>query len=88
MTCLHLVGDATRDVFKRKVARFLGHSRVEDDLKQQIAEFAPQLVHVGPFDGVGDLVSLFDGIRRYRREGLRPIPLTAGLRVAQSRHDP
>ena len=78
MARFHLVGDRPGDVCEGEVASFLGHTSVEDDLEQQIAEFAAQVVDVVALDRVGDLVGFLDRVRRYGREILRASPLATG----------
>jgi len=60
---------------------------MEDDLEQEIAQFIAQVVEIAPRNGVGDLVSLLDGVRRDRFKGLLQVPGTAGAARAQRRHD-
>ena len=58
----------------------LGHAGVEDDLKQQIAQFVAQIGEVATRDRVGDLIGFLDRIGRDGRECLLQIPGAAGLR--------
>ena len=47
----------------------LGHTRVEDDLKQQITQFVTQLFHVSPLDRV------VQGLRTVDDHGREPLPI-------------
>ena len=88
MPAFHLVGDRFDHVGECESSPgLLGHARMEHDLKQQVAEFVAQVVHVATVDRVGNLVGFLDRVRRDRREGLLHVPWTASLRVAQARHD-
>ena len=87
MTAEHLVGNAGNDVREIEVSSLVGHLGMEHDLKQKIAQFVPEAGHVAVIDGLGDLVGLFDGVRRDGREILFYIPRTAAVGVAELRHD-
>lgn len=87
MPPFHLVADRRHDIGEGEVAGFLGDPAVEDDLKQQVAEFVLQIGHIATRDRVGDFIGFFNGIRRNRREALCAIPFAAGFRIAQARHD-
>src|SRR5882757_852445 len=86
MSAGELVANRSGHGLKIKPTRFAGDLRMEHHLEQQIAQFAFQLFHVAAFNGIGDLVGLFDGIGRDAGEGLLPIPRAAVGR-AQTRHD-
>jgi len=84
----HQLGlDGRRDLIEGERARLLGEARVEDDLKQQVAELIAQALEIAARDGIGHLVGLLDRVGRDRREGLPEVPRAAGPRVAQARHD-
>ena len=87
MAAHHLVGDRRGDVGEIEQPGLLGHARVKDDLKQQVAELVLERRHVAARDRIGDLVRLLDRIGRDRREILLAVPRAAALRVAQPRHD-
>ena len=73
----HLVGNRPGDIGKSEQAGFLGHSRVIDDLEQQVAEFVRQRRQITPRDGIGDLVGFLDRVRRDGVEALQFVPRTA-----------
>ncbi len=56
-------------------------------LEQEIAELVLQRVEIVARDRVGDLVGFLDGVGRDGREALLDVPRTAGVLVAQARHD-
>jgi hypothetical protein len=66
---------------------FLRQARVKDDLKQQIAEFLPQIAHIATGYRVGDLVGFLNCIRSDALEALLKIPRTAGFGRPQRGHD-
>ena len=67
--------------------RFFTHRRVIDRLQQQIAQFPLKLAPITPGDGIGDFISLFNGIGGDAVEILLDIPGAARLGVAQAAHD-
>jgi hypothetical protein len=83
----HLGGDGLDHLGEGERAFLLGHARVIDDLQQEIAQLVLQRARVTFLDGVGDLVSLLDGVGRDRLEGLLQVPGAAAARRAQRRHD-
>ena len=83
----HLVRHLVGHVVEVEQAPFGGDLGVEDGLEQQVAQFSLQLVPGLALDGIGDLVGLFDGIGRDRREILFYIPGAARLGVTQATHD-
>jgi hypothetical protein len=83
----HLVGDGGGDLVEVEMPRLLGHLRVVDRLEEEVAELSLQLAPCLPFDRVGNLVGFLDRVGRDRAEVLLDIPRTAGLGVAQARHD-
>lgn len=87
VAAFQLVGDGRNHVDESEQALFLGHAGVEDDLEQQVAQFALQLVQVVALDGVGDLVGFFDRIGGDGGEGLLHVPGAAAVRVAQPLHN-
>ena len=72
---------------KAKSPCLLGHPGVVDDLQQQVAELVAQIVEIAARDRVGHLVGFLDRIGRDGREILLDVPGTAGLGIAQRRHD-
>src|SRR5690606_19822081 len=87
MPRFHLVGDRACNVFERKVSSFFGDPRMKDDLEQQVAELATQLVDITARNGIGHLVSFLDGVRSDRLKRLCNIPFATELWVAKARHD-
>ena len=87
MAADHLVDDALGDVGEVEGPGLLGHSGVEHDLEQQVAEFALEVGEVAAFDGVGHLIGFLDGVGRDGREGLFKVPGTTVAGRAQTRHD-
>ena len=83
----HLVADGVDNVGKAEVAGFLGHACMEHDLQQQVAQFVAQIRIVAPVYRIGHFVGFLDRVRRDRGEILLHVPRTAGLRIAQCRHD-
>ncbi len=60
---------------------------MKDRLQKQIPQLRAQLLPVSPFDGVGNLKSLFNGIGGDAGEILFDVPGAARVGVAQPRHD-
>ena len=83
----HLPGDGFDHIAESKFTFFVSHLRVIDNLKQEVAEFLAQVVHVVAGDGIRHLVGFLDRVRRDGRKGLLDIPRAAGDRRAQRRHD-
>lgn len=71
MAADHFRRDAFHHVAKGERSCLLGHARVVDDLKQQIAQFLLQIDEVAPSDGVGNLVGFF---QRVGCDGLESAP--------------
>jgi len=65
---------------------FLCQLAVIHHLEQQVAQLALQVIEVATFDGVGDFVGLFQGVRDDARVGLLDVPRAPVLRVAQAIH--
>jgi hypothetical protein len=86
VTADQLAGDAVDHAGEFEAPFFLGQLAVIDDLKQQIAEFALQMIEVATLDGVGHFVGFFEGVRDDRRVGLLDIPRATVLRIAQTVH--
>ncbi len=77
-----------RNVVDRELVAFFRDLRVEDDLKQQIAEFVAEfsgLAFARVFDRFESLVRFFEQHRRKRGVGLFAVPGTAVWR-AQTLH--
>lgn len=86
MTADKLGVEVFGDVAEVEVTGFRGHLCVEKDLQEEVAEF---VLEVGPgaaFDGVEDLIGLFEGVALDTVEGLLAVPGTA-VGPAQSGHD-
>ncbi|HEY4968292.1 MAG TPA: hypothetical protein VII35_00210 [Steroidobacteraceae bacterium] len=86
MAAQQLVAYRAGHCLEIELTRLARHLGMKHHLKQQIAEFVLQVLHVAAFGRVGNLVGLFDGVRRNAREGLLPIP-GAASRGPQTRHD-
>ena len=87
MPAEHFLGDRIDHIGKLKGALLLGHAGVIDHLQQQVAELILQSGHVLPFNGINNLVGLFDGIGGNGRKGLREVPGTTRVWGAQGRHN-
>ncbi len=87
MTPHELFGETLDDVGKVEGPLLLRHAGMEDDLEQEIAQFIAQVVEIAARNGVGDLVSLLDGVRRDRFKGLLQVPGATSAGRAQRRHD-
>ena len=87
MATLELVADSVHDVVEIECALFTAHVRVEDDLKEKIAELVAQITHVAPGNGVRHFVSLLDGVRSDALEVLLAIPRTAMVGIPERDHD-
>src|SRR3569623_3427721 len=87
MAALHLVADRRDNIGQREITGFLGHTRVEYDLEQQVAEFVLEVGHVAALPRVGDFIGFLYRIRRDRLKGLDGVPFAAAHRIAQPRHD-
>jgi hypothetical protein len=83
----HLVADRADDIGKAEEAGLFGHPGVVDGLEQKVAQLAGQLVPGLAFDGVGDLMRLFQRVGRDGGEALHDVPGAAGVGVAQAGHD-
>ena len=83
----HLARDRLDDVAECEGVLFLGHAGVIDDLKQEIAQFIPEIVEIAAADRVRNLVGFLDGVGRDRRKILLEVPGAAGDGRAQRRHD-
>jgi hypothetical protein len=83
----HLVADRADNIGKAEEAGLFGHPGVVDGLEQKVAQLAPQLVPGLAFDGVGDLMRLFQRVGRDGGKALHDVPGAAGGGVAQAGHD-
>src|SRR5262249_42769812 len=84
----HQLGGETFDhISKVECALLLRHPGMENDLKQEIAEFITQVVEITSRDGVGDFICLLDGIGGDRLECLLQVPGAPRAGRAQRRHD-
>ena len=68
-------------------AFLLGHARVEDDLEEQVSEFAAERFAIAAFDRIGDLVGFFHRVGGDGLEALGHVPRATLLDVAQTGHD-
>src|SRR5262249_13274996 len=82
----HLVDHRTTDVVDVEASGLARHLGMEDDLQEQIAELAAQLLRVVAIDRLGDLVGLLDDVLADRLVRLLAIP-GAAARGTQPRHD-
>ena len=87
MAADHLGGNGLHDVAEGELSGLLGHPRMVDDLQQKVAEFLAQVIGIAARYGIGHLVGFLDCVGSDGREILLDIPRTAGLRLAQRRHD-
>src|SRR6185312_10978728 len=86
MSLHELIVNRGRNGCKIEPTALLCHSRVEYNLKQQVAELGTQLPWIAARNCVGDLVGLLDRKGCDRGEGLLTIPRTAFERVTQPLH--
>lgn len=87
MAALQFVADGSADIVKIEAAFFLRHLRVKHHLKQQVAQFAAQIVKILTRNRIQYFISFFKRIGRNTGKGLFFIPWATGLRVAQALHD-
>jgi len=87
VTTNQLAGDAVDHAVEFEAPFFPGQLAVIDHLEQQVAQLTLQVLEVAALDGVGDFVSLLQGVGDNRRVGLLDVPGTAVLRVAQTGHE-
>src|SRR3569623_450873 len=83
MAALHLVADRRDNSGQREIAGFLGLTRVEYDLEQQVAEFVLEVGHVAALARVGDFLGILDRIRRNRLKNQDGVPFATAHRIAQ-----
>ena len=86
MTADQLAVQLVEHVGDGEVAFVGGHLGIEQDLKQQVAEFFGQVGKVAALDGVEDFVGFFQGVFANGVEGLFAIP-GAAAGSAQASHD-
>ena len=82
-----LLGDRLDDVTECESILLFRHAGVKNDLQQQIAQFLTEIGKIIALDRVGNLIGFLKRVRRNRREVLRQIPRTTGLRGPQRGHD-
>src|SRR5262249_17306541 len=82
----HLVDQLSEQIRHREVALLLGDARVEDDLKQQVAELLAHGRAAAGLDCLQDFVGFLDEKGLERRWGLFAIP-RAAARFTESLHD-
>lgn len=87
MTALQFVADGSADIIKIEAAFFLRHLRVKHHLKQQVAQFAAQIVKILTRNRIQYFISFFKRIGRNAGKGLLFIPRAAAFRVSQALHD-
>src|SRR6476620_9308097 len=80
------VGQSFQNVINGEIALLFRHLRIEQNLKQQIAEFPTELRPVTIVDCFQDLVGLFDGVGLDGIESLFAVPRTSA-RTSKSRHN-
>ena len=76
-----LAGDSVDHRVELEAPFFLCQLAVIDDLKQQIAQLAWQVIEVAAFDGIGHFVGFFQGMRHDAGVILLQIPRAAMLRI-------
>ncbi len=82
----HLGGDGVDDVVEGEGVLLLGHTRVIDDLEQEIPQLVLEVGDIVFRDGIGHLVGLLDGVGRDRRKRLLEVPGAARAGRAQRGH--
>ena len=87
MAADHLLRHTIDHIREREGAFLLGHTRVIDDLEQQIAELLLEIDPVAALDRVGDLVGFLDRVGRDGRECLLEVPRTACAGRSERGHD-
>ena len=85
VTANHFVVDGTNDVGDVKTIFFVSDLRVEENLKQKIAEFFREFCVVRGVEGVEDFVGFFNEIRAKGGVGLFAVP-RAAFRGAETGH--
>ena len=83
----HLGGNRIDDIAKGECAALLGHSRVEDDLEEQVAQLVAQRIEVSRADGLRDFIGFLDRVWRDGLEALFDIPGTTDRGRPQGGHD-
>ena len=83
----HLPVDGRNHIIEGKQALLLSQLGMEHHLKQQVAEFIPEIFRSAALYGIRDLVSFFNGIRRQGFEVLLQIPGASVFGMAQCAHD-
>jgi len=73
-----LGGDRLDHAAEVEPSFLFGHTGVEDDLQQEIAEFVAQIPEVAALHSIGDLIGFLERERDDRGEGLFKVPRTAG----------
>ena len=69
-----------------EITGFLRQLTVKNHLKQNIAEFLPDLIRVARLNRVDQFIALFECVRRNRLVALLEIPGAAVLRVPETTH--
>src|SRR5262249_39044232 len=82
----HLLAYALDDIIESEAAFLLSKLRMINRLKQQIPEFLTEVRNITARDGIGDFVSLLEGIGSNRIEALFEVPWAAGLGRTQRLH--
>ena len=80
------VGEAIKHVINRKLALVACHLGVEQDLQQQVAKLAGQLLPVAIVDRLQNLICFLDRLWFDGVEGLLAVP-RAAVRTAKTGHD-
>ena len=81
MATQHLVTYRLVNTVKIKPAPLFRHLCMENHLEQEITQFVLQVIGIIPGDGIGNLVSLFNGIGCNGGEILFDIPRAARFRI-------
>jgi hypothetical protein len=78
--------DFADDVVDGEAAFLVGDLRVEENLKEEVAEFLGEFGVVRGVEGVEDFIGFFDEIRAESRVGLLAVP-RAAVGCAETGHD-
>ena len=82
-----LGGDRLDHAAEVEASLLFGHTGVEDDLQQEIAEFVAQIREIAALHRIGDFVGFLEREGHDRGERLFEVPGTAGPVSPQRRHD-
>jgi hypothetical protein len=86
VTPLHLPLEVSSRFVRRELPSFLGEHQLPGQVKEQVADFLPDIRRVALAEGVVQLHDLLDQVRPKRLPGLHPVPGTAGPEIRDHRH--